>query len=69
MQITHFKMFSVPVSTGTSKIDKLLKLPLDSISGVIFQNFLGGMPPDPLVHAGMLCMPVCFAHYEYKYAS
>ena len=67
MQIIHFKTFSVPVSTGTSKVDKLLKMPSDSISeSVIFQNFLGGMPPDP-PSAGMLCMPVCFAHYECKY--
>ena len=57
MQIIHFKKFCVPVSTGTSKVDKLLKMPPDSISeGVIFQNF-----PDPLV--------LCFAHYECKYAS
>ena len=69
MQIIHFKKFSVPVSTGTSKVDKLLKMPSNSISeGVIFQNFLGGMPPDP-PSAGMLHMPVCFAHYESKYAS
>ena len=62
MQITHFKKFSVPVSTGTSKVDKLLKMLPDSISeGVIFQNFPGGMPPDPLV--------LCFAHYECKYTS
>ena len=48
MQIIHFKKFSVSVSTGTSKVDKLLKIPSDSISeGVDFQNFLGGMPPDP----------------------
>ena len=48
MQLIQFKKFSVPVSTGTSKVDKLLKMPSDSISeGVIFQNFLGGMPPDP----------------------
>ena len=48
--------FCVSVSTGTSKVDKLLQ---DSISeGVIFQNFPGGMPPDPLV--------LCFAHYECK---
>ena len=70
MQLIHFKKFSVPVSTGTSKVDKLPKMPSDSISeGVVFQNFLGGgMPPDPL-SVGMLCMPVCFAHYEYKYAN
>ena len=48
MQIIHFKKFSVPVSTRTSKVDKLLKMPPDSISeGVIFQNFPEGMPPDP----------------------
>ena len=52
MQIMHFKKFSVPVSTGTSKVDKLLKLPSDSISeGVIFQNLLRGYTPDPLVLA------------------
>ena len=49
MQIIHFKKFSVPVFAGTSKADKLLKMPPDSISeGVIFQTFPGGMPPDPL---------------------
>ena len=48
MQIIHFKKFSVPVSTGTSKVDKLLKMPSDSISeGVIFQNFLGACPQTP----------------------
>ena len=62
MQIIHFKKFCVSVSTGTSKVDKLLKMPPDSISeGVIFQLFLGSMPPDPLV--------LYFAHYECKYAS
>ena len=60
MQIIHFK-FSVSVSTGISKVDKLLKMPSDSISeGVIFQNFLEGMPSDS-PSAGMLRMPVCFA--------
>ena len=39
MRIIHYKKFSVPVSTGTSKVDNLLS---NSISeGVIFQNFLG----------------------------
>ena len=62
MQIIHFKKFCVPVSTGTSKVDKILKISPDSISeGVNFQNFSGGMPPDPLV--------LCFAHYVCKYAS
>ena len=59
MQIIHFKKFCVPVSTGTSKVDKLLKMPPDSISEA--QNFPGSMPPDPLV--------LYFAHYECKYAS
>ena len=69
MQIIHFKKFCVPVSTGTSKVDKLLKMPSDSISeGIIFQNFLEGMPPNS-PSAGILHMPVCFAHYVYKYAS
>ena len=57
MQITHFKKLHVPLSTGTSKIDKSLKMPANSTSeGVIFQNYPGGMPPDPLV--------LCFAHYQ-----
>ena len=48
MEIIHFKKFCVPVSTGTSKVDKLLKMPPDSISeDVIFQNFPGGMPQTP----------------------
>ena len=43
-----FKKFSVPVSTGTSNVDKLLKMPSDSISeGVVFQNFLRGHAPRP----------------------
>ena len=54
MQITHFKKFCIPVSTGASKVDKLLKMHPGSISeGVIFQNFVGGMRPDP-PSAGML---------------
>ena len=38
MQIIHFKKFCVPVSTaGTSEVDKVLKMPPDSISeGGIF---------------------------------
>ena len=45
MQIIHFKKFCVPVSTGTSKVDKLLKMPPDSISeGVIFKISLGHTP-------------------------
>ena len=67
MQIIHFKKFSEPVPTGTSKVDKLRKTPSDSISEVvIFQNLLGGHAPRP-PSAGMLRMPVCFAHYECKY--
>ena len=69
MQIIHFKKFSVPVSTGTSKVDKVLKMPSNSISkGIIFQNFLGGMLPDP-PRVAMLCMPVCFPHYKCKYVN
>ena len=61
MRIIHLNKFSVPVSTGTSKIDKLLKMHSDSISeGVIFQNFLGDMPPDPLVLAYSACL--CASH-------
>ena len=41
----------------SSRSNKPLKVPSDSISeGLIFQNFLGGMPPDP-PRFGMLCMP------------
>ena len=41
------------------RINKPLKVPSDSISeGLIFQNFLGGMPPDP-PRFGMLRMPDC----------
>ena len=48
MQIIHFKKFCVPVSIVTSEVDKLLKMPLDSISeGVIFQNFPGACPRSP----------------------
>ena len=61
MQIIHFKKFSVSMSTGTSKVDKILKMPPDSISEGVIQNFPGSMPPDPLV--------LFFAHYECKYAS
>ena len=46
MQIIHFKTFSVPVSIGTSKVDKLLKMPPDSISEGV-QNFPGGHSPRP----------------------
>ena len=61
MQIIHFKKFSVPVCTGTLKVDKLLKMPSDSISeGVIFQNSLGGHTPDPLVLACFACL--CASH-------
>ena len=42
------KKFCVSVSTGTSKVDKLLKMPPDSISeGVIFHIFLGACPQTP----------------------
>ena len=63
------KNFDVLVSTGTSKGDKSLKVPSDSISeGVIFQTFLEGMSPDP-PSVGMLCIPVNFTHYEGTYFS
>ena len=62
MQIIHFKKFCVPVSTGTSKVDKLLKMPPDSISeGLILQIFPGGMPQTP--YSAVLC-----TLYECKYA-
>ena len=55
MQIIYFKKLCVPVSTGTSKVDKLLKMPSHSISeGAIFQNILGRHASDHLVLA-------CFA--------
>ena len=54
-----FKKLYVPVHmfTGTSKVDKLLKMPSDSISeGAIFK-FPGWHAPRP-PNVGM---PVCFA--------
>ena len=55
MQIIYFKKLCVPVSTETSKVDKLLKMPSHSISeGAIFQNFLERHASNPLVLA-------CFA--------
>ena len=62
MKIIYFKKFSAPVSIGTTKVDKLLKMPSDSISeGVIFQNFLGGTcPQTPLVLACFTCL--CALH-------
>ena len=67
IQKIDFK-FSVPVSTETSKGDKLLKMPLDSISGSLISSCMGGMPPD-LPSIGMLYIPVCFTHYENTYPS
>ena len=47
------------VLSWSRRDNKPLKMPPDSISeGLIFQNFLGGMPPDP-PRFGMLCMPDC----------
>ena len=61
MQIIHFKKFSVPVSTGTSKGDKLLKMALDSISDSLsFQNLLGTCPQTPLVLVCFTCL--CTLH-------
>ena len=57
----HADKFCVPVSTGTSNSDKLLKVPSDSsLDGITFQNFLGGMPPDPLVLGCSACL--CTSH-------
>ena len=63
MQIIHFKKFCVPVSTGTSKCNKLLKISSDSMSDSA--SFLGGMSQTPSVR--IFCMPLCFAHYESTY--
>ena len=42
--------------------NKPLKVPSDLITeGLIFQNFLGGMPPDPLDLACYTCQNVCSA--------
>ena len=63
MKIIHSKKFSVPVFTGTSKVDdRLLKMPSDSIpEGVIYQIFSwGGMPQTPLVLACFACL--CTSH-------
>ena len=63
------KNFDVLVSTGTSEGDKSLKVPSDSISqGVIFQTFLEGMSPDPLV---WYTLRACELHtlYESTYSS
>ena len=47
--------------TGTSEVDKLPKMPSDSTSeGVTFQNFLGGIPQDPLVLVHFACL--CALH-------
>ena len=40
-------------------------MPTDSISESV--NFLGGMLQTPSI--GMLCVPVCFAHYDSPYPS
>ena len=63
MQIIHFKKFCVPVSTGTSKCNKLLKMSSDSMSDSAI--FLGGMSHTPSV--SIFCMPLCFARYESTY--
>ena len=47
----------------SSRDNKPLKMHSDSISeGLIFQNFLGSMPPDPLDLACFACQIVYFAH-------
>ena len=63
MQIKCFKKFCVPVSTGTSKVDKLLQIPSDSISEcVILQNFLGGCLQTP--HIVLACFPCLYASHS-----
>ena len=42
MQIIHFKKLSVPVSTGTSKVDKLLKCSEIQFRRCNFSKFPGG---------------------------
>ena len=45
-------------------------MPSDSISeGLIFQNFLGGMPPDPLDLACFACQIVYFAHNYHAHSN
>ena len=47
------------MSTGTSKVDKVIKMPSDlNLDGVLLQNFLGEYPQTP--SACMLHMPLCF---------
>ena len=58
MQKIHFK-FSVPVSTGTSKGDKLLKMPLDSISDSLISSW-GACPQTSLVLVCFTCL--CALH-------
>ena len=57
----HFKKFCIPVSTGASKVDKILKMPPDSISeGVIFKISWGVCPQIPIVLACFACL--CASH-------
>ena len=50
--------------------NKQLKMPADSISeGSIFQNFLGGMLPDPLDLACFACQIVYFAHNYHAHSN
>ena len=49
------------MSLGALEGDQSLKMPSYSISeSIIFQNFLGGMPPEPLVLACFACQ--CALH-------
>ena len=59
----YINCFAICMRSWKSRNNKPLKMPSDSISeGLIFQNFLGVMPPDPLDLAFSACQNMCFAH-------
>ena len=66
-KIIHFKKCCIPVSTETSKDNKLVKQPQiqSQTVAIIFQNFLGVCPRPPSVDK--VCMSMCFVHYESTY--
>ena len=56
MQIIHFKKFCVPVSTGTSKVDKLLKMPPDPLA-LCFAHYECNMPASLyIIEASMMAL-------------
>ena len=58
------------VLSWSSRDNKPLKMPSDSISeGLIFQNFLGGMPQTPLDLACFACQIVYFAHNYHAHSN